>query len=321
MTSTALIIGVTGQTGAYLSQRLLNHGYQVSGTSRTSSSDALWRLEHLGIEGQMTIKNADPLNREALIRVITESQPDEIYYLAGPSSVAASFEDPTGFFQEITNPIINLLDFLAQENYQGSFFNASSTDCFGNQPDENLSERSPMRPVSPYGVAKTAALHFVVHYRDGLGVRASNGILSNHDSPLRGEGFVTQKVISRLKGIAAGQEDRLTLGNISVRRDWVWAEEVAEAIHLIGAAAEAGDYVVATGQTRSLEDFVRLACEELDLDMAEVVTSDPSLHRPVDIAGLQLNPSKIKDSLGWSATKQLEDIVRSLVSSPTIQPR
>lgn len=130
-------------------------------------------------------------------------------------------------------------------------------------------------------------------------MRASNGILSNHDSPSRGGWFCHPKVISSLKRIATGDEQHLTLGNISIRRDWVWAEEVAEAVHLIGSAHGAGDYVVATGHTRSLEDFVRIACEELGLDMASVVTSDSSLHRPVDIAGLQLNPTKIKTTLGW----------------------
>jgi GDPmannose 4,6-dehydratase len=316
MTRTALIIGATGQTGAYLAKRLLEHDYRVFGTSRTSSHDALWRLQHLDVVDQMGVTTVDPMNQESLRKAITESEPDEIYYLAGPSSVAASFHDPAGFFQGITHPIISVLDFLAHENYQGSFFNASSTDCFGNQPGEDLTELSALRPVSPYGVAKTAALNFVVHYRDGLGVRASNGILSNHDSPLRGVGFVTQKVISSLKRIAAGEEEHLTLGNISIRRDWVWAEEVAEAVHLIGSAPGAGDYVVATGHTRSLEDFVRIACEELGLDIASVVTSDSSLHRPVDIAGLQLNPTKIKTNLGWSATKQLEDIVAALVAYP-----
>jgi GDPmannose 4,6-dehydratase len=149
MTQTALIIGATGQTGAYLSKRLVGHDYRVLGTSRTSTPDALWRLAHLDVADQVGITTVDPMDQERLSKAIAESEADEIYYLAGPSSVAASFSDPSGFFQGITHPIINVLDFLMQENYRGSFFNASSTDCFGNQPGEDLSELSALRPVSP----------------------------------------------------------------------------------------------------------------------------------------------------------------------------
>lgn len=316
MTSTALILGITGQTGAYLAKRLHTAGYHVVGTSRSSSEEATWRLRALGIRDSIDLATAEPMDPRALAQTIHRCQPDEIYSLLGPSSVAGSFSNPTDFFSHITGPIAHLLEYLKNEDYRGSFFNACSTDCFGEQPANLLTEQSTMRPVSPYGIAKAATFHLTKTYREGFGLRASSGILTNHDSPLRGEGFVTQKVITTLQAIAHGNGSTLTLGNTSVARDWVWAEEVAAAVHLMGSAKDPDDYVVASGTTRSLNDFVAIACAVLGLDMEAVVETDASLHRPLDISSVRLDPAKINETLGWSATKTLEQIVGALIDQP-----
>jgi len=316
MTSTALILGITGQTGAYLAKRLHAAGYQIVGTSRNSSEDVAWRLQALGIRDSIDVAIVDPMDPHSIFQTIQGCQPDEIYSLLGPSSVAGSFHNPADFFQEITEPIARMLEYLKNEDYRGSFFNACSTDCFGEQPSELLTEDSAMRPVSPYGIAKAATFHLTRTYREGFGLRASSGILTNHDSPLRGEGFVTQKVISTLQGIAQGSGSTLTLGNTAVRRDWVWAEEVAAAVHLIGSAKDPDDYVVASGDTRSVSDFVAIACAVLGLEMEAVVETNASLHRPLDISSVHLNPAKIRETLGWSATKNLEEIVAALINHP-----
>lgn len=316
MTSTALILGITGQTGAYLAKRLHETGYNIVGSSRSSSEDATWRLQALGIRDSIDLVTADPMDPQSVFQTIHRCQPDEIYSLLGPSSVAGSFYHPTDFFQQITEPIARMLEYLKNEDYRGSFFNACSTDCFGEQPTELLTEDSAMRPVSPYGIAKAATFHLTRTYREGFGLRASSGILTNHDSPLRGEGFVTQKVINTLRDIAQGNGSTLTLGNTAVRRDWVWAEEVAAAVHLIGSAQQPDDYVVASGDTHSLNDFVAIACSVLGLDMEAVVETNASLHRPLDISSVRLTPAKIRETLGWFATKNLEEIIAALINHP-----
>jgi len=312
--SQALIIGGSGQTGAYLAHTLLGKGHSVTVTSRDPAATDWWRYEALGIQGQAETAALDPSNVKSVSDCLGNQTPDSIYYLAGPSSVAQSFESPAEVFRAITEPIITVLEVLKASGYQGKFFNATSTDCFGNQPDHRLDETTPMRPVSAYGVAKAATFSITRNYRDTFGLAASNGILTNHESPLRGPHFVTQKIVSTLKKIHAGEEEVLRLGNTAIRRDWLWAGEVADAISLIGASAHADDYLVASGTNRSLDEFVELACVALGIDKAATVVADTSLHRPMDIASLSFNPTKIGQSLGWSAQMGLEDIVANLVS-------
>ena len=312
--SQALIIGGSGQTGAYLAHTLLGKGHSVTVTSRDPAATDWWRYEALGIPGQADTATLEPSNSKTVSNFLDNKTPDSIYYLAGPSSVAQSFENPADVFRDITQPIITVLEVLKASGYQGSFFNATSTDCFGNQPDHRLDETTPMRPVSPYGVAKAATFSITRNYRDTFGLAASNGILTNHESPLRGPHFVTQKIVSTLKKIKAGEETSLHLGNTAIERDWVWAGEVANAIRLIGSGDRPGDYLVASGETRSLDDFVTLACDALGMDRATTVTSDTALHRPMDIASLSFNPQRIRETFGWSAQMGLEDIVANLVS-------
>ena len=314
MSSEALIIGGSGQTGAYLAHRLLQQGHSVTVTSRDAATTSWWRFDELGVSQSVEAATLNPTSVVSISGALERYQPDSIYYLAGPSSVAQSFESPAEVFRDITQPIITILDVLANAGYSGSFFNATSTDCFGNNPHQPLDESSAMRPISPYGVAKAATFSLTKNYREAFGLRASNGILTNHESPLRGPHFVTQKIVSTLKKIQSGEETTLRLGNTSIRRDWLWAGEVADAISLIGASAHADDYLVASGANRSLDDFVELSCVALGLDKAATVVADASLHRPMDITSLSFNPTKIGQSLGWSAQMGLEEIVANLVT-------
>ena len=313
VSSQSLIIGGSGQTGAYLAHTLLGKGHSVTVTSRDPAATDWWRYEALGIQGQADTATLDPTDVQSVSSFLDDQTPDSIYYLAGPSSVAQSFENPAEIFRDITEPIITVLEVLKASGYKGTFFNATSTDCFGNQPDHRLDESTPLRPISPYGVAKAATFSITRNYRDTFGLAASNGILTNHESPLRGAHFVTQKIVSTLKKIKAGEETSLHLGNTAIERDWVWAGEVANAISLIGSGGQPGDYLVASGQTRSLDDFVTLACDALGIDRAATVTSDAALHRPMDIASLSFNPERIRETFGWSAQMPLEDIVANLI--------
>lgn len=313
MGSQALIIGGSGQTGAYLAHRLIGNGQRVTVTSRDAASTDWWRYESLKIRDEVDTATLNSSDVRRVSDFLETHETEAIYYLAGPSSVAQSLEYPTDVFRDITQPIITVLEVLKASGYRGTFFNATSTDCFGNQPERRLDESTPMRPVSPYGVAKAATFSITKNYRDAFGLAASNGILTNHESPLREGHFVTQKIVSTLKKIKAGEASTLHLGNTAIERDWVWAGEVASAISLIGSGDQPGDYLVASGHTRSLNDFVALACDALGLDPETTVTSDATLHRPMDIASLSFNPQRIRETFGWSAQMGLEEIVGNLI--------
>lgn len=319
MGTTAIVIGATGQTGAYLSQRLLRGDYRVVATSRNAEASDWKRFEHLGIESDVARLTLDPNDPLALQTILDSEAPSEIYYLAGPSSVAASFTNPARFFAEITAPVNHILETLRVQGYRGSFFNAASTDCFGNQPEVVLDEESAMYPVSPYGVAKAATFRMTKNYREAFGLRASNGILTNHESPLRDSHFVMHKIVSTLTRIAAGADETLHLGNTAITRDWLWAGDVAEAIHAIGSADSSDDFLVASGNSRSLDEFVALVCTTLNLDVTSTVVADQSLLRPLDITSLRFDPRKISTTLNWTPRHGLEDIVKHLVAG-TIDP-
>ena len=312
--TTALICGVTGQTGTYLAHHLLDKGYRVVGTSRDFSETNLWRLERLGIENEIERVSLSLHDSVAIRKTLTTCSPDEIYYLAGPSSVAASFREPTVSMDQIFQPVVSFLEVLKETRSTAHFLNAASTDCFGNQPGVVLDENSALQPLSPYAVAKSATLSLVKNYRESFGVTASNGILTNHESPLRGPDFVTQKITTGLLGIAAGKRETLSLGSTTISRDWLWAGDVAEAVAAITSAPQPGDYIVASGKSSTLDEFVTKACDKLGLDPKEVITHDESLFRPSDIESISLNPAKAAQQLGWSARYDLESIVSALLS-------
>ena len=312
--TTALICGVSGQTGAYLAHRLLQKGYRIVGTSRDHSEANLWRLKRLAIDTDIDNVSLSLHDTVAIRKVLTAYQPDEIYYLAGPSSVAASFREPMVSMDQIFQPVVSFLEVLKDTESSAHFLNAASTDCFGNQKGVVLDENSALQPLSPYAVAKSAAFWTVKNYRDSFGVRASNGILTNHESPLRGPGFVTQKIITGLLDIAEGKKRTLALGSTSIARDWLWAGDVANAISAITSASYPGDYVVASGHSSTLHEFVSLACDKLGLNLEEVITHDQSLFRPSDIESIMLNPQKAEEELGWKADYDLGSIVDALLS-------
>lgn len=319
---TALILGVTGQTGAYLARKLLETNLRVIGSSRDHSEANLWRLRRLGVDEDIEYVSLSLHDPVSIRKVLSNYSPSKIYYLAGPSSVAASFREPAVSMSQIFQPVVSILEILRDTHSSAHFFNAASTDCFGNQPGVVLDESSPLQPLSPYAVAKTAAFWTVKNYREAFGVNASNGILTNHESPLRGPDFVTQKIIMGLLDIEAGRKQRLTLGSTTVSRDWLWAGDVADAITEISHADQPGDYIVASGQSSTLHDFVTVACDELGLNFEDVIAHDDSLVRPSDIESISLNPRKIREGLGWHARYELGTVVNALLShdvGPTLR--
>jgi len=310
---TALIFGASGQTGAYLSRILLASGYAVVGTSRNWSESQTWRLKRLGVLDDISRVSLSLHDSTSIGSLVDEVAPQEMYYLAGPSSVAASFREPTISMSEIFDPVVSILEVLKNRDSSARFVNAASTDCFGNHSGVVLSEESAMKPLSPYGIAKTATFWATQNYREAFGLSAGSAILTNHESPLRGPDFVTQKIISGLRAIAEGKETTLSLGNTEIGRDWLWAEDVARALHLIGSAPHSSDYVVGSGTTSTLDDFTRLACKEFGLDPAAVITHAPGLVRPREIATVELDPSKIEGDLGWKSQVGFAEIVTRLV--------
>jgi GDPmannose 4,6-dehydratase len=311
---TALIIGVTGQTAAYLARKLLDSGVRVVGTSRDYNEANQWRLKRLGVIDRIEHVSLSLHGTVAIRKALETFNPDQIYYLAGPSSVVASFREPVVSMDQIFQPIGLFLEVLKETQSSAHFFNAASTDCFGNQPGVVLDETSALQPLSPYAVAKSAAFWMVKNYRESFGVKASNGILTNHESPLRGPDFVTQKIITGLLDIASGKRETLSLGSTTISRDWLWAGDVAEAVAAITSAPQPGDYIVASGKSSTLDEFVTTACDKLELNPKEVITHDESLFRPSDIESISLNPAKAAQQLGWSARYDLDSIVSALLS-------
>lgn len=309
----AMIVGVSGQTGAYLCKELLDKGIEVVGTSRDHGESNLWRLSRLSVLESVELVSLSLRDSVAIRNALRRYEPDQIYYLAGPSSVSASFREPKASMDQIFQPIVTFLEELKDSHSSARFFNACSTDCFGNQPMRTLDENSALQPVSPYAVAKTAAYWTVKNYREAFGMNASNGILTNHESPLRGPGFVTEKIRSGLIAIAEGRASKLALGSTSVSRDWLWAGDVAAAISSIGFAGQASDYLVASGRSATLQEFIDIACAALELSPADVISKEESLVRPTEIEAISLNPEKAKKELGWSPEYSFEDIVTALI--------
>jgi GDPmannose 4,6-dehydratase len=248
-----------------------------------------------------------------MIRALEHHSPDEIYHLSGPSSVSHSFAKPAKYLPRILNQATVFLEALKKSQSNARFVNSASTDCFGNQPTVVLDEESSFAPISPYGIAKASTFWITKNYREAFGVNACSAILTNHESPLRGEEFVTHKIVKGVREIAEGKSSSLTLGNTKVGRDWLWADDVAHALELIGSSELAEEFVVASGKTSTLMDFVSLACAEAGLAVDEVVSIDPQLFRPADIEHIRLNPQKIMDTLGWKPRFSVEEIVHHLV--------
>ena len=311
----ALICGVSGQDGAYLAQLLLNQGYFVCGTSRDAQMSPFQNLVRLGIREQVKLESVALNDFRSVLQVLTKIQPDEVYNLAGQSSVGLSFEQPVETFDSLTISTLNLLEAIRFINRQIKFYNAASSECFGDTEGNAADENTPFRPRSPYAVAKAAAFWQVANYREAYGLFACSGILFNHESPLRPERFVTQKIVSAACRIAQGSQEKLLLGNISIQRDWGWAPKYVEAMYLMLQQDQPDDYVIATGESYKLEDFVAEAFTCVGLDWHEHVVIDGSLLRPTDIAVGRGNPAKARQKLGWQAQYKMNDVVQMMVPS------
>ncbi|MGL5034087.1 MAG: GDP-mannose 4,6-dehydratase [Microcystaceae cyanobacterium] len=311
----ALICGISGQDGAYLAQVLLSQGYEVWGTSRDAQMASFGNLSRLGIKTQVKLLSMSLNDFRSVLQVITRSQPDEIYNLAGQSSVGLSFEQPVETLESIATGTLNLLEAIRFLGKSIRFYNASSSESFGNTEGKAADENTPFRPRSPYAVAKAAAFWEVANYREAYELFACSGILFNHESPLRPERFVTQKIIAAACRIAQGAKETLFLGNIEIRRDWGWAPEYVEAMALMLQQSEPRDYVIATGESYSLAEFVAAAFMAVGLDWQEFVQVDANLMRPTDLAVGLGNPTKAKIELGWEAKYRNQEVVKMMVKA------
>ena len=311
---TAVICGIGGQDGAYLAAHLLALGYAVIGTSR----DAHGRFEGLttlGIRDRVAVVSMSLVDFRSTFQAIKKAQPDEIYNLAGQSSVGHSFDQPVATFESIVVGTINLLEAIRLLGRPVRLYNAGSSEMFGNAGEEPASEDTVLRPRSPYGIAKATSFWQIAQYREAYGIAAATGILFNHESPLRPERFVTQKIVASACRIARGEEQTLRLGDLSVHRDWGWAPEYVVAMHRMLQLDALEDFVIATGVTTSLEDFVAAAFAAVGLDWRRHVTRDPRLVRPSEIACGRANTRRATERLGWTATHTMPEVVRMMVEA------
>jgi len=309
----ALIVGVSGQDGAYLAKFLLEKGYEVVGTSRDVQGNTFDRLTRLGIRERVRVESMNPTDSQNALQVLRKWKAPEVYNLSGQSSVGLSFEHPVETFHSIVNAALNLLEAIRVLGRPVRFFNASSSECFGDVRSGLADESTPFQPRSPYAVAKAAAHWITAAYRDGYNMFASNGILFNHESPLRAEQFVTRKIVQSAAQIANGSREKLVLGNVNVRRDWGWAPDYVDAIWRMLQQVAAADYVVATGKLASLEDFVAAAFDAVGLDWRDHVKSDASLNRPTDLEGFAGDARAARERLGWTPGLTMPEVARAMV--------
>jgi GDPmannose 4,6-dehydratase len=312
MPKTALIVGVTGQDGAYLAHHLLGLGYRVVGSSRDAQMADSSRLERLGVAGDVELVSLAPNDFRSVLKVVSGVQPQEIYNLAGQTSVGLSFEQPVECMESISVATLNLLEVIRYLGGGIRFFSAGSSECFGQTGDVPATEETPLRPRSPYAVAKAAAYWQVATYREAYGMFACTGILANHESPLRPKRFVTQKIIEGVRAIKAGRQTTIQLGNLDIWRDWGWAPDYVKAMVAMLQAERPGDYLIASGTTTSLRQFAQEAFAVAELDLAEHLESVEALKRPADLNFSAINPCRIQAELGWVSKRPIREIVEKM---------
>jgi len=305
---TALIFGISGQDGAYLARLLLSKGYTVHGTSRDAEVATFSSLVALGIREQVSVHSATLTDFRSTLQMIVKVEPDEIYNLSGQSSVGLSFQQPVETLESIATATLNVLESIRFLQRPVRFYNAGSSESFGELGVASATEETPFRPRSPYGVAKSAAFWEVANYRDSYSLFACSGILFNHESLLRPSRFVTRKVAGAAARIALGSSEILTLGDLSIERDWGWAPESVEAMWAMLQLSEPEDFVVATGKRSSLQSFVKWAFAALELDWESYVRIDRTLFRPSEIRCSSGQPDKAARLLGWSASITAEEV-------------
>lgn len=309
----ALICGASGQDGGYLAQLLLSKGYAVWGTSRDAQGSAFGNLKKLGIFDQCRLLSMVPEDFRSVFKAIQQSAPDEIYFLAGQSSVGLSFEQPAETIQSVVIGTLNMLEACRMFDKEIRLYHAGSSECFGDTQGQPANEQTPFNPRSPYAVAKASAFWLVNNYREAYSLFTCTGILFNHESPLRPDRFVTQKIVATAKRIANGSGETLLLGRMDIARDWGWAPEYVEAMWLMLQQTQPEDFVIATGKTYSLEDFVRLAFLAVDLDWREHVKQSEEFFRPTDLLVSSANPSKANLKLGWQAQIEMPQVVQKMI--------
>jgi len=314
-TKRALIFGISGQDGAYLARILLEKGYTVCGTSRDAEMTTAANLMRLGVRDRVNLISSVPSDYHSATKAISQSEPDEIYNLSGQSSVGLSFEQPAETLNSIALGTLNILDAVRATNPNIRFYNASSGECFGDTDGVPANEKTAFNPCSPYAIAKAAAYWEVANYRAAYGLYACSGILFNHESPLRPARFVTQKIIQGAVKAARGQTDKLHLGDLSIRRDWGWAPEYVDAMWRMLQQDEPDDFVIATGQSYPLEDFVKFAYAHFDLDYHDHIVANEQLLRPTELMHGLGDASKAAKHLDWRPRKNMPDVVAAMADA------
>ncbi len=317
MAKRALLTGVTGQDGAYLSQFLLGKGYEVCGIIRRSSHRGVedHRLRFLGVADKVTLLDGDLGDLSSLVRIVKDVQPDEIYNLGAQSFVASSWRQPILTANITGVGVTNMLEAMRAERPAARFYQASSSEMYGRIQEPVQNEDTPFYPRSPYAVAKLYGHWITVNYRESFGFHASSGILFNHESPLRGIEFVTRKVTDGVARIKLGKAKELRLGNIDAKRDWGHARDYVKAMWLMLQQDKPDDYVVATGRTTTVRDMCRIAFDYAGLDMDKHVVIDPAFYRPAEVDILLGDPSKATKKLGWTPETSLEDMIREMLDA------
>ena len=320
MAKRALITGITGQDGSYLAELLLAKGYEVHGVIRRASTlntgrlDSIYEDPHSG-RARLNLHYGDLSDASALARLIAKIQPEEVYNLAAQSHVRVSFDSPEYTCDITATGVVRLLEAIRETGMNPRFYQASSSEMYGKVQDVPQRETTPFYPRSPYGCAKVFAYWVTVNYRESYGLHASNGILFNHESPRRGETFVTRKITRALAHIKAGLQSKLYLGNLDAKRDWGFAKEYVEAMWLMLQQEQPDDYVIATGETHSVREFLEVAFAHVGLDWQKHVEIDPRYYRPAEVDLLIGDASKAQKKLGWEPRMKFVDLVKLMVDA------
>lgn len=311
----ALICGVSGQDGSYLAELLLGKGYEVVGTSRDAQTTTFENHVRLGISGRIRLESMAPHDFRSVLQVLRNTAPDEIYNLSGQSSVGLSFDQPVETLDSVVGGTLNLLESIRFLGRPVRFYNAGSSECFGDTGSSPATEQTAFRPRSPYAVAKAAIYWLVANYREAYRLHASTGILFNHESPIRPARFVTRKIVAAACRISRGSPEKLTLGNLHIRRDWGWAPEYVEAMWRMLQRETADDFLICTGESHSLQEFVREVFAQLHLDWQEHTLVSDSLFRPTDITEGRGDAAKAEQVLGWKARSRMREVIAQMLAS------
>src|SRR5688500_165557 len=309
----AMITGITGQDGSYLAEFLLEKGYEVHGLVRRSSSFNTWRIDH--VRNRLILHYGDLVDQNSLVRTLGLVGPDEVYNLAAQSHVKVSFEMPD-YTADVTGVgVLRLLDALRELGSKARVYQAGSSEMFGLVQETPQSEKTPFHPRSPYGVAKVFGHWMTINYRESYGMHASNGILFNHESPRRGENFVTRKITMGLAAIKRGASKELRLGNLDAKRDWGYARDYVEAMWLMLQQKKPGDYVIATGETHSVREFLEEAFSYVGLEWKKFVKVAKKYFRPAEVDILLGDAAKARKALGWKPRVSFRELVRLMVDA------